>query len=147
MFVIDTNILVYAADEESPFHSGCRRSLEMWRGEVEPWFLTWGICYEFLRVVTHPKVFFRPWNVTAAWGFISALLDSHGAAILIATSHHGAIAREVFSLNPRLAGNLLHDAHTAILMREHGIRTIYTRDKDFLQFPFLDPVDPTQVID
>ena len=31
---------------------------------------------------------------------------------------------------------------TAILMREHGIKTIYTRDTDFHRFPFLEPIDP-----
>ena len=40
------------------------------------------------------------------------------------------------------AGKLLHDAHIAILMREHGIRRIYTRDTDFFRFPFVEPVDP-----
>ena len=30
-----------------------------------------------------------------------------------------------------LAGNLFHDARTAILMREHGIRQICTRNTDF----------------
>ena len=40
------------------------------------------------------------------------------------------------------AGNLLHDAHTAILMREHGIRRICTRDTDFNQFTFLEVIDP-----
>ena len=42
-----------------------------------------------------------------------------------------------------LRGNLLYDAQTAILMREHGIKTIYTRDTDFHRFPFLEPIDPT----
>jgi len=41
-----------------------------------------------------------------------------------------------------LAGNLLHDAHTAILMREHGIGRICTRDTDSNQFPFLEVIDP-----
>ena len=34
------------------------------------------------------------------------------------------------------------DAHTAILMHEHGIRRIVTRDADFHRFPFLEVVDP-----
>jgi len=44
---------------------------------------------------------------------------------------------------PLLSGNLLLNAQTAILMKEHGIRTIYTRDTDFHRFPFLEVVDPT----
>jgi predicted nucleic acid-binding protein len=40
------------------------------------------------------------------------------------------------------AGNLMHDVHTAVLMREHGIRRICTRDTDFYGFPFLEVIDP-----
>jgi len=43
---------------------------------------------------------------------------------------------------PGLAGNLWHDAETAVLMREHGIRRICTRDTDFHRFPFVEAVDP-----
>jgi len=43
------------------------------------------------------------------------------------------------------AGNVNHDAHTAILMREHGIRRICTRDFDFNQFSFLEVVDPLRL--
>ncbi len=144
MFVVDTNILVYAADEESPFHSGCRHSFERWKGEEEPWFLTWGICYEFLRVVTHPKVFRHPWKATNAWFFIETLLVEYGVKILTSTERHPVVIREVLRECPWLTGNVLHDAHTAVLMREHGIQKIYTRDLDFRKFTFLDPIDPTQ---
>jgi hypothetical protein len=53
------------------------------------------------------------------------------------------VASEVFDEVPGVSGNLVFDAHTAILMREHGIRRIYTRDADFNRFPFLDVIDPT----
>jgi predicted nucleic acid-binding protein len=43
---------------------------------------------------------------------------------------------------PHLAGNIVHDTHTAVLMREHGIRQICTRDTDFSRFPFLEVIDP-----
>lgn len=49
-----------------------------------------------------------------------------------------AVSRQV----PLLSGNLFHDAHTATLMLEHGIRRIVTRDMDFHRFPFLEVVDP-----
>ncbi len=49
---------------------------------------------------------------------------------------------QVFHEIPALTGNLVHDAHTAVLMREHGVRRIYTRDADFRRFPFLEPIDP-----
>ena len=46
---------------------------------------------------------------------------------------------------PHLVGNLMHDAHTGVLMREHGIRRIYTRDTNFHRFPLLEPVDPLSI--
>jgi len=142
MFVVDTNVLVYAADEDSPHHKRCRAQVDLWRRQAAAWYITWGIVYEFLRITTHPRVMRRPWAVRQAWRFVMALLASPGLGILVATDRHAAVAAQVFDEIPHVSGNLVHDAHTAILMREHGIRRIYTRDTDFHQFPFLEPLDP-----
>jgi hypothetical protein len=53
-----------------------------------------------------------------------------------------ALLSEVVAEVPHLRGNILHDAYTAVLMREHGIKQIYTRDSDFHRFPFLTVLDP-----
>lgn len=142
MLVVDTNVLIYAADADSPFHAPCRTWLERQRVRSDAWFTTWSIVYEFIRVTTHPRVMRRPWDVKAAWEFLTALLASPGLAVLVETQRHAEIAASVFAELPHIAGNLLHDAHTAILMREHGIRRICTRDMDFNQFPFLEVIDP-----
>lgn len=143
MFVVDTNILVYAADEDSSFHKPCFSLIEEWRRQSSIWYVTWGILYEFLRVTTHPRVFRKPWSSTGAWSFVEALLASPSLGILVAAERHADVAAEVIKTLPSLSGNLLYDAQTAILMREHGIERIYTRDTDFHRFPFLEPVDPT----
>ncbi len=142
MFLVDTNILVYAADEDSPYHSPCLSLMEEWRKQTSPWYVTWGIIYEFLRVSTHVRVFRKPWSVTEAWSYVDALINSPSAGILTPGERHATVATEVIKSMPFLSGNLLHDAQTAILMREHGIKRIYTRDADFHRFPFLEPVDP-----
>ena len=144
MLAVDTNVLVYAADADSPFHAACLAWLERQRGRADAWYTTWAILYEFLRVTTHPRVMRRPWNVSEAWGFVRALLASPGLGVLVATQRHANVAEQVIAELPHLAGNLLHDAHTAILMREHGIRQICTRDTDFHRFPFLKVIDPLQ---
>ena len=142
MLAVDTNVLVYAADVDSKFHTPCRNWLERPRARPDTWYTTWGILYEFLRVTTHPRVMRRPWSAPAAREFVTALLASPGLAILIPTQRHADVAGEVILELPHLAGNLLHDAHTAILMREQGIRQICTRDSDFHQFAFLEVIDP-----
>ena len=43
---------------------------------------------------------------------------------------------------PDVRGNQMYDLHTAVLMREHGVSRICTRDTGFHRFPFLDVVDP-----
>jgi toxin-antitoxin system PIN domain toxin len=144
MFVVDTNVLVYAADEDAPAHAVCRSALEEWRRQRSAWYTTWGIVYEFLRVTTHPRVLRNPWSANKAWEFVDAVLASPALGILVETDRHGAVVDEVVQETPHLAGNLIHDAHTAILMREHGIRRIYTRDTDFHRFSFLEVVDPVQ---
>jgi len=143
VFVIDTNVLVYAADTDSPFHAKCRAFVDGARRQPSAWYLTWGICYEFLRVVTHPRVFRNPWTAAQAWSFVAALVASPSAGFLIHTDRHAPVAAQVIDDLPHLSGNRMHDAHTAVLMREHGIKTIHTRDTDFHRFPFFDPQDPT----
>ncbi|MBM4182944.1 MAG: PIN domain-containing protein [Gemmatimonadetes bacterium] len=100
------------------------------------------MCYEFLRVVTHPRVFRRPWSAAESHTFLAALLSSPSVSVLSPTPRHAAVLAGVIGEVPLLAGNLLHDTATAVLMREHGIRRICTRDTDFHRFPFLEPIDP-----
>ena len=142
MFVVDTNVLVYAADRDAPEHARCRELLEAWRRQAGAWYVTWGIVYEFLRVTTHPAVFRMPWSAADAWGFLEAVLASPSLRVLAATPRHGEVLGELLVDLPHVSGNLVHDAHTAVLMREHGIGVIYTRDTDFHRFPFLQVVDP-----
>lgn len=144
MFAVDTNVLVYAADPDSPHSDHCFEMLEGWSRQPTAWFLTWGVCYEFLRIVTHPRIFRNPWSAAQAWHFLDELLLSPGLTVLVPTERHPAVLSQTLQEMPELAGNLMHDVHTAVLMREHGVRRIYTKDADFHRFPFLEVVDPTK---
>ena len=142
MFVVDTNILVYAVNADSESHAPCRNLLEDWAAQPSAWYLTWGIVYEFLSVTTHPRVLEMAWPLAQSWRFIASLLACGSLGFLIPTERHAAVAADVFCEIPHLRGRLLHDAETAILMREHGIHRIYTRDTHFHRFPFIEPIDP-----
>ena len=67
-----------------------------------------------------------------------------GLPLKIAGKNREPREREYFRefVQPHLRGNIVHDLHTAALMREHGIRDIYTRDSDFSRFPFVKVIDP-----
>lgn len=142
MLVFDTNVLLYAADEGSEYHEACRHWVEEARRDPSPAFLTWNICYEFLRVSTHRRAFRSPWSPVEAQGFIAALLASPGIALLLATRRHSAVLEQTVTELPDVRGNQMHDLHTAVLMREHGVSRICTRDTGFHRFPFLTVVDP-----
>jgi len=42
----------------------------------------------------------------------------------------------------KATGNLVHDAHIAALVTEHGAHEMWTTDRDFARFPGLDVKDP-----
>ncbi|MEX2284645.1 MAG: TA system VapC family ribonuclease toxin [Gemmatimonadota bacterium] len=140
--LVDTNVLIYAANQDAPEHLRCRELVEQWRVGRKRWYTTWAVLYEFLRVVTHPRVFPRPWEIAPALEFVEGVLASPSHRVLVETERHASIAREVMRQVPGLAGNLLHDYHTAVLMREHGVSKVCTRDSDFRRFPFVEVIDP-----
>jgi uncharacterized protein len=142
MLVVDTNILVYAADADSQWHGKSRGWIEEQRNRPDAWYVTWPILYEFMRVTTHPRVMRKPWSVAGAWSFVSTLLRSPGLGVLVPTERHAAVAAQVIEELPWLSGNLIHDTHTAVLMREHGVARICTRDADFRRFGFLEVIEP-----
>lgn len=141
MFVADANILIDAAQHHSPFHAPCKKLVESWRQQGVQWFVTWGICFEFLRVATHPAVYRSPASAAEAWNILDELFSS-GLSVLAPTSNFSELVGEYLRDNPQTAGNIMHDLHIALLMRDHGLRRIYTRDTDFHRFPFLEVIDP-----
>ena len=140
--VIDTNVLVYAANQDSDYHIPCRRFIEQRSNTPDPTFLTWSICYEFLRVTTHRGPFPHRINAVDASRFLNTLLSQSNFSILTATNRHLDLLSLTLTEFPEASGNIMHDIHTAVLMREHGISQICTRDTDFYRFPFLTVVDP-----
>ena len=140
--VIDTNILLYAANKDAEEHSMAASFLREAAGSSRIWFLTEGILYEFLRVSTHSKVFEKPLTWKEALRFIKPFLLSPQFQILIAGEDHWAILEKILGEMPRPSGNLFFDIRTAALMHEHGVREIYTTDTDFLQFRDIKVINP-----
>jgi toxin-antitoxin system PIN domain toxin len=142
---VDSNILVYASDEFAPEHAACRRLLLGGPASpdqmAEPMCIPWSVIYEFLRVVTHVRVLRRPWSTSEAWDFVRRLLDAPHVTVLGPGPGHAAVAARMLAA-PGVRGNLVHDAHIAAVLAEHGVRRIYTRDQDFRRFPGLEVVDP-----
>ena len=59
-----------------------------------------------------------------------------------AGERHWTVLAKVMEELTHPSGNLFFDIRTAALMREHGVRRIYTSDTDFLQFSGIEVSDP-----
>jgi toxin-antitoxin system PIN domain toxin len=140
--VIDTNILLYAANEDSEENPAAVKFLATAATSPEQWFLTEGIVYEFLRVSTHPKVFPKPLDWKDAMRFLRPFLESSNFLILTAEERHWLLLDEILTSLTHPSGNLFFDIRTVVLMRERGIREIYTTDTDFLQFAHIKAINP-----
>jgi toxin-antitoxin system PIN domain toxin len=142
MLLVDTNILVHAGNAQSPEHRRCADKLSDLARGTDALALTWPVIYEFLRVATHPRVFQRPLSFADSWAKVTALLSSPGCALLEQTANHMAVLEQCAAEVPRLRGNLVHDFHLAVLMREHGVTDILTLDRGFRAFPWVTIREP-----
>jgi uncharacterized protein len=133
---IDTNILVYAEMTTSRYHAAARRLLESLAEDARPWAIPWLCVYEFLRIVTHPRVFHPPAPLEVALVDLRSILASPSLVLLSETSRHADIMAGVLETSGA-AGNLVHDAHIATLCFEHGVSELLTGDRDFSRFPDL----------
>ncbi len=140
--VIDTNILIYAINKDSPHHKLASAFIEKQR--VVGFCVTWSILYEWLRIATHPKVFSHPLEPKKAQDFIMKIAGDPSVDILVETSQHSRFLQMALEEAPALRGNLYHDAHIAAIMLEHGIRKIATADGHFRLFSSLQVIDPTK---
>ena len=138
---IDTNLLLYAEDKASPFHAGALKFLDHLFDSGSPVYATWDVLHSFLRIATHPGIFSNPLTPEEAAGDLQRVLDHPSVTVLSPSLESWAIlSRLVQELH--LRGNLIPDAITASILEAHGIRVIYTNDRDFWKFPGLKPADP-----
>lgn len=137
MVAVDTNVLVNALNADAPDQARAAQAIEDLVNGSEHWALSWAVMYEFLRIVTHPRVFARPLSVAEGCAFIDELVESPTCTVITESSQHRQQLGESIEDIPRLAGTILHDFHIAVLMREHGITDLITFDTDFRAFSWI----------
>ncbi len=141
MRAVDTNVLVHAEMAGNPEHAVARALLTQLANGRAPWAIPWPCVYEFLRVVTHPRVFHPPMPIAAAMADLQRILASPSLVVLSETPRHTEVMASVIDAS-RTTGNLIHDAHIAALCLEHGVSEFVTGDRDFARFLKLRTVNP-----
>lgn len=133
MQAVDTNVLVFAEIKKSTHHGRAREVLSELAEGFVPWAIPWPCIYEFLRVVTHSRVFHPPVPLARAISDLRRILDSPSLVLLSETERHADMVMQVLE-DSDTTGNLIHDAHIAALCLEHGVSELVTGDRDFLRF-------------
>jgi toxin-antitoxin system PIN domain toxin len=139
VIAIDTNILVHANREESPLHAAALRAVRRLAEGDEAWALPVYCVGEFLRVVSHDRLFDPPTPVMEAVDSVESLLSSPAARLLAPGDRHLGLLRSLIE-ESHVRGNLLFDAQIAAVCLEHGATTLLTEDRDFARFRSLTPV-------
>jgi len=141
MQAIDTNLLIHAEVDSSKHHDLALRILQDLADGAQPWAIPWPCVYEFLRVVTHPRVFHPPVPLNIALEDLQQLLASPSLFLLAETGRHASLLDQVVR-QAGATGNLIHDAHIVALCLEHGVSEIITGDRDFSRFAGLKILNP-----
>ncbi|NVO14253.1 MAG: PIN domain-containing protein [Rhodoplanes sp.] len=133
MIAVDTNILVYAHREDSPFHGPAERCLRSLAEGSQRWAIPWPCLHEFLAIVTHPRIYDPPTPITAAVDQVDAWFESPTLVVLGETERHWFALRALVT-ERRIVGARVHDARILALCRQHAVRELWSADRDFKQF-------------
>lgn len=141
MIAVDTNILVYAHRRDSEFHARAARHLSDLAEGRAAWAVPWPCLHEFLAIVTHPRIYDPPSPLPAALDQIDAWLESPNLVLLAESEQHWPELRALVAKS-RVTGPRIHDARIAALCRQHGVRELWSADRDFSRFAGLSVVNP-----
>ena len=141
MILVDANVLLYAYDETSERHEGCRRWLEAGIASGRPIRLALVTLLAFVRIATDRRVFREPLTTEEACSLVEQWLELPSVRLVQPGPRTWQLLSELCS-EGQASGPLVMDAHLAALALEHGT-AIATTDRDFNRFSGLDLVDPT----
>ena len=144
MIAVDTNLLVYAHREDSAWHAPAAALVSRLAEERSPWAIPWPCLHEFLAIVTHPRIYRPPTPVERALEQVEAWLESPSLVLLSESGEHWPALRSLLR-SGHVAGPLVHDARVAALCLQHGVRELWSADRDFSRFPKVPVRNPLPV--
>jgi len=133
LIAVDTNVLIHAHRKESPKHRAALGRLEALAGSGEAWGIPVFCLGEFLRLITHRRLFDPPHGAAEACEALARLLAADNVSVLMPGPGYpdrlGEAVREAGA-----TGNLVFDAQIAALCRDFGVSVLLTEDRDFERF-------------
>jgi uncharacterized protein len=108
---------------------------------LSPWAIPWPCLHEFLAIVTHPRIYDPPTPLARAADQVEVWLESPTLILLAETEQHWPELRAI-ATSAMVTGARIHDARVAALCRQHGVRELWSADRDFSRFAGLTVINP-----
>jgi hypothetical protein len=143
MIFPDINMLLYAYDDGSKFHTSAKSWLEnaLLQDEV---FFSWHTITGFLRIATNPRILSNPASIEEAISVVTAWLALDNTHLISLKKMNWPLFSKIL-IEGQATGNLVMDAHVAAMAASCGA-TVASTDRDFTRFPniqFVDPISKT----
>ncbi len=144
MYLMDVNIFVYAHREDVTNHAEYRQWLESVINANTAFAYSERVLSDFLRVVTHPKIFETPSPLSKAIHFTEQIRNAPNAVRLAPGPGHWKIFTECLK-QTHASGNDIPAAYHAALAMEWNCEWV-SADKGFKRFKGLKTRDPLKLM-
>jgi uncharacterized protein len=141
MIAVDSNLLVYAHRRDSEAYEAARAQMTSLAAGRQRWAIPYPCIHEFIRNVTDPRIYVDPTSLDRALGQVEAWVEIPTMRLLGEGGRHLELLAEV-ARSGRVRGAAIHDARIAAICLEHGVRELWTADRDFGRFPALKTRNP-----
>lgn len=139
---LDTNILIYAANQGCDEHVVARELAESLIDEPGDWILADQVLFEYYRALRNPVILERPLSAKQAARQVRFLREEAGCL-------HCAYASDLWGqVSPHLTQESLRglgvfDAILAVTLKANGVTDFYTRNSsEFKRFGFFEVINP-----
>ena len=140
MIALDTNILVYAHRRDSVFHAAAAEAVRTLAEGIVPWAIPWPVVFEFWNIVTHPRIYNPPSTPDQARRQLDAWFQSPVCHVI--GDHPEMVAALTDLAEADIRDGQIHDARIALLCRANGITELWSVDRDFSRFPWVQTRNP-----
>ena len=136
MLSADTNLFLYAANPDSPYHSAASEFFETCNEEGLQFAICELVLVEIYMQLRNPALLKKPFSSGRAAAFCQNL-KSHPRWQLVDYQPHVAHALWRWAANTKAGFRSIIDARLALTLRHHGVTDFATANtRDFLGFDF-----------
>jgi toxin-antitoxin system PIN domain toxin len=141
VIALDANILIYAHRKDSEWHESAAKVVNILAEDARPWAIPWPCVHEFVAIVTSPKIYRPSTTLQLAINQVEIWMES--PSLLLVGEREGYWKEFIkLAATARVTGGAIHDARIAAICCAHGVKELWTADRDFGRFPQLKTKNP-----